>query len=266
MNPLAHDIVGLKLTYLGSDAFVRAVADRARGPAHERSGYCCVPNAHQCVEAYADPRFRAAVNAATFRIADSKILDLSRRFLHGAAPLPTRKGADLLLDIARAATAEGVSIGFFGGSPETLAKLVERLTVLIPGCRIGYAVSPPFGSFGEAGDPTTAAAINASGIGILFVGLGCPKQEWWMFRNRDLVVPFMIGVGAAFDFVAGTKRSSPDWVHRVGLEWLYRFAQEPRRLWRRYLLYAPLFIWLVLKQKVARTKSLRGASSCSPVE
>ena len=73
-----------------------------------------------------------------------------------------------------------------------------------------------------------------------------------MYRNRGRVQPFMLGVGAAFDFVAGTKRSSPDWVHRIGLEWLYRFVQEPRRLWRRYVVYGPLFIRLVLKQKFSR--------------
>ncbi len=241
-----HDVAGLKLDYLAPNDLVRLVLDRSE----IGGGFCCVQNVHQCMEVHRDPRFRQAVNAATYRVSDSKILDLARRFLFGVPALPTLRGADLIVYLARAATAEGKRIGFFGGSEATLAELNRRLRAEIPGCHIGYSFSPPFGSFSERGDPGFAEAINRSSVDILFVGLGCPKQEWWMYRNRRLVRPFMLGVGAAFDFVAGTKRASPDWVHRVGLEWLYRFAQEPRRLWRRYLIDAPLFIWLVLRQKL----------------
>jgi N-acetylglucosaminyldiphosphoundecaprenol N-acetyl-beta-D-mannosaminyltransferase len=243
-----HDVAGLKLDYLTPEEFVRLLLGRSVvGP-----GFCCVPNAHQCVEAHKDRSFGQAVGAATFRLSDSRILDLARRFLHGVPALPTLKGAGLLLHVARAAAAEGRRIGFFGGSEETLAKLERRLRTEIPGCEIGYSFSPPFGGLSELGDASFAEAINRAGIDILFVGLGCPKQEWWMYRNRHRVQPFMLGVGAAFDFVAGTKRASPDWVHRMGLEWLYRFVQEPRRLWRRYVVYGPLFIRLVLKQKFSR--------------
>jgi N-acetylglucosaminyldiphosphoundecaprenol N-acetyl-beta-D-mannosaminyltransferase len=243
----AHEVAGLELDYLAPDDFVRLLLSQAVvGP-----GYCCVPNAHQCIESHRDPYFRQAVSAATYRLSDSRILDLARRFLHGVPALPTLKGADLLLAVARAAAAEGRRIGFFGATEETLARLTRRLQADIPGCEIAYSFAPPHGSFSELGDPDFAQAINQARLDILFVGLGCPRQEWWMYRNRRLVQPFMLGVGAAFDFVAGIKRPSPPWVHRMGLEWLYRLAQEPRRLWRRYLVYGPLFIWLVVRQKAA---------------
>ena len=249
MRPLRrqHEVAGLRFDYLAPNELMPLLLDQARdGP-----GFCCVPNAHQCVEAHKDPKFREAVNAATFRISDSRIVDLARRFLHGVPLLPTLFGADVLLQLARAAATRGMRIGFFGGSEATLEQLVRRLQADIPGCKIGFALSPPFGSLSAVDDPGYAEAINRSGIDIRFVGLGCPKQEWWMYRNRNRVRPFMIGVGAAFDFVAGTKRRSPAWVHRMALEWLYRLLQEPRRLGRRYLVYGPVFLWLVMKQKAA---------------
>ena len=248
--PARHDVAGIVFDYVDPAELARLVLDQARmGP-----GFCCVPNAHQCVEAYKDPDFRDAVNAATFRFSDSKIVDLARRFLHGVPALTTLYGPDLLLHVARAATSQGMRIGFFGGSEVTLLRLVDRLQAEIPGCRIGYAFSPPFGDLSALGDSGYADAINRSGIDILFVGLGCPKQEWWMYRSHDFVRPFMLGVGAAFDFVAGTKRRSPRWIHPMGLEWLYRLFQEPRRLWRRYAVFGPLFVWLVLSQKFGGTR------------
>ena len=257
-----HNVAGLRLDYLTPDDIAQSVIARAGLV----PGFCCVQCAHQCIEVYKDPKLAAAVSAATLRVSDSKILDLARQFLHGVDPLPTLKGADLMIHLARAAASAGKRIGFFGGTEETIAKLVDRLPRHVPGCEVGYACAPPFGSLSDLAAAEYAKEINRSNIQILFVGLGCPKQEWWMYRNRQLVEPFMVGVGAAFDFVAGTKRPSPPWVHRNGLEWLYRFLQEPRRLWRRYVIDAPFFLWLVVEQKLTRGRQRRPWPGAHPAE
>lgn len=112
-----------------------------------------------------------------------------------------------------------------------------------PGLNIVYAFSPPFGEMIREEDDQVIQDIAKSGVRILFVGLGCPKQERWIAEHRDTVKAVMLGVGAAFDFHAGVKRQSPAWMQRLGLEWLFRLLQEPRRLGRRYLYHNPRFVF-----------------------
>jgi N-acetylglucosaminyldiphosphoundecaprenol N-acetyl-beta-D-mannosaminyltransferase len=136
----------------------------------------------------------------------------------------------------------GESIYLYGGEPETLGTLQRRLVQEFPGLRVAGAYSPPFRTLTAAEDATAVASINASGAGTVWVSLGCPKQETWMAAHRGRVNAVMIGVGAAFDYHAGTVRRAPLPVQRLGLEWLYRLISEPRRLWRRYLITNTLFV------------------------
>ena len=115
-----------------------------------------------------------------------------------------------------------------------------------PGVRIAYAYSPPFRSVSSEEDESLAKEINDSQVRILFVGLGCPKQEKWMAAHVSRVHSVMVGVGAAFDFIAGTKQQAPKWMQPIGLEWLFRLSQEPGRLWRRYFYHNPRFMILVM--------------------
>ena len=124
-----------------------------------------------------------------------------------------------------------------------LAALELELRRRFPRLRIAYAASPPFGAQGAAEDAAARDAIRASGVRILFVGLGCPKQERWMAAQRAALPCVLVGVGAAFDFLARAKRQAPAWMQGVGLEWLFRLASEPRRLWRRYLVGNARFAW-----------------------
>jgi N-acetylglucosaminyldiphosphoundecaprenol N-acetyl-beta-D-mannosaminyltransferase len=153
--------------------------------------------------------------------------------------------------LARAAREE-LPVGFYGAAPQVLQRLVSRVQEMSPAPRVAYRFSPPYGPIGEAELERVAQDIADSGTRILFVGLGCPKQEIWMYRQRGRIPAVMVGVGAAFDYLAGTKRQAPPALRRLGLEWLFRLATEPRRLWRRYLRHNPRFVLFFARQAIGR--------------
>ena len=126
--------------------------------------------------------------------------------------------------------------------------IVKNLNKSYKGINIGYQYSPPFKRLTKEEETTIQDQINASGIRILFIGLGCPKQERWMFQNKTKLNCLMIGVGAVFDFLASTKSSAPRFVQYLGLEWLFRFIHEPKRLFLRYFSYNPKFIFFIILQ------------------
>lgn len=130
---------------------------------------------------------------------------------------------------------------FYGSTEATLALLKRRLREAFPALRMRME-SPPFRALTAEEDSATVDRINSSGAGLVFVGLGCPKQERWMAEHRGRIHAVMIGVGAAFDFHAGTVRRAPAWMRDNGFEWLHRLLSEPRRLWKRYLVTNTLFI------------------------
>jgi N-acetylglucosaminyldiphosphoundecaprenol N-acetyl-beta-D-mannosaminyltransferase len=197
------------------------------------------------------------VNGADLVTSDGMPLVWGLRLL--GIPGATRVyGPDLLPVVCRKAAAAGIPVGFHGGTPETLARLLERVRRDHPGLRIAYAESPPFGPLDAARLAREAEAIAASGARIVFVGLGCPKQERWMAAQRGRIPAVMLGVGAAFDFLSGAKRQAPRWMQAAGLEWAFRLATEPRRLWRRYLANNPRFVALFAAQ-VLRERSVRRA-------
>jgi N-acetylglucosaminyldiphosphoundecaprenol N-acetyl-beta-D-mannosaminyltransferase len=137
-----------------------------------------------------------------------------------------------------------VTVGFYGGTPEVLRSLLRHVRKRWPELRVAFAYSPPFRPATAAEEADTIRDINRSGAQILFVGIGCPKQEIWMSRHRGRVRAVMVGVGAAFDFLAGTKRQAPRFMQKTGTEWLFRLLAEPRRLWKRYLRHNPRFVAL----------------------
>jgi N-acetylglucosaminyldiphosphoundecaprenol N-acetyl-beta-D-mannosaminyltransferase len=209
--------------------------------------YICVANVHVVMEAYDSEYFRKVINEAAIVTPDGMPL----AFLLSILVLRNQKrvyGPTLMKYIIEASAQAGICIGFYGGTPKTLKALVQNLTDQILNINIGYACSPPFRPLIIEEDEALIKEINSSGTQILFVGLGCPKQERWMFEHRDRVKAVMIGVGAAFDFFAGTKKQAPKWMMRVGLEWLFRLYTEPKRLWRRYLYNNPRFLCLAAMQ------------------
>jgi len=211
------------------------------------SRYVCVASVHMVMEAHDDPGFKALVNAADLVTPDGMPLVWMLRRL-GYPQQERVYGPELMLRVCERAARQGVPVGFYGGHPEALEALVNNLKSRFPGLRVVYAYSPPFRSLTPEEDEKVTGEINASGARILFVGLGCPKQERWMAEHKNKVQAVMLGVGAAFDFHAGRVRQAPAWMQRAGLEWLFRLLMEPRRLWRRYLRHNPRFIALAMAQ------------------
>lgn len=211
------------------------------------SRYVCVSTVHMVMEGHDRAEFQRIVNAADLVTPDGMPLVWGLKLL--GIPSATRVyGPDLTPLVCERAAREGVPVGFYGGTPEVLDRMIANLTARYPGLRVVYRHSPPFRPLTAEEEAREIKEIRASGARILFVGLGCPKQEQWMAARRGRIDAVMLGVGAAFDFLAGTKRQAPDLIQSLGLEWLFRLATEPRRLWRRYLYNNPRFVVLFAAQ------------------
>lgn len=223
------------------------------------SRYVCIATVHMVMEAFDDPAFRGIVNAADMVTSDGMPLVWGLRLL-GVHHARRVYGPELTPVVCARAEREEIPVAFVGGAPETLRLLLERLHERFPRLRVVHAWSPPFRALTVEEEAEATRAINESGARIVFVGLGCPKQERWMSRFRGRIQAPMLGVGAAFDFLAGKKLMAPDVIQRLGLEWLFRLITEPRRLWRRYLKHNPRFVWHFTRQLV-RERLQSGSSS-----
>jgi N-acetylglucosaminyldiphosphoundecaprenol N-acetyl-beta-D-mannosaminyltransferase len=248
-NVRSRRLLGMRVDGLRTSVAADAVVELAEAGA---GGAVCVATVHMVMEAFDAPDFQRGVNAAEMVTPDGvPLVWLLRRL--GLRETRRVYGPTLMRLICRRAEEHGLPIGLYGGSPEVLAALRERLLERHPLLRIAFAASPPFRPTTEAEEASTREAIEASGARILFVGLGCPKQERWMTAHREALPCVLLGVGAAFDFLAGAKRQAPGWLQRAGLEWLFRLAMEPRRLWRRYLIQNPRFLFH-LARELARSR------------
>lgn len=225
---------------------------RARSFGH----YIVVANTHVLMEARRDALLRQAVDAADLVIPDGMPLVVVGR-LRGY-PLKRRAdGPGLMAAALERFQREGLSHYFYGGTPESLRSLRETVAARWPSARVAGAYAPPFRRLSIQEDDAVVEAINAARPDVLWVGLGCPKQERWMLEHRErLNVPVMLGVGQAFDLLSGDKRRAPAWMCNCGLEWFYRFTHEPRT-WRRYLLYNPQFVYLAALEQLHYWRSHR---------
>jgi N-acetylglucosaminyldiphosphoundecaprenol N-acetyl-beta-D-mannosaminyltransferase len=212
-----------------------------------QSRYVCACNVHSLVTASLDPAFRDTINSADMAVPDGMPIVWSLNKL-GFPQQRRISGPDLMSRLCEDAAACGVKVFLYGSSPRTLAKLRANLIRRNPALQIVGTHSPPYRSQSEEEDRQIVEVINASGAAIVFIGLGCPKQERWMALHRGRINAVMIGVGAAFDYHAGTLKRAPMWMQNGGLEWLYRFACEPRRLWRRYLKTNIIFLLRIARQ------------------
>jgi len=211
------------------------------------SRYVCVATVNNVMEAWDSPQFKTVTNQADLVTPDGMPLVWGLKLL-GYREATRVYGPDLTPIVLQKSMENGIPVGFYGSSPEVLERLQAVITQRFPGIQIAYAFSPPFRPLTNEEDEEIVAAINRSGARILFIGLNTPKQDFWMAAHRGRVQAVMLGVGAAFDFLAGTKSQAPRWMMRNGLEWLYRLATEPRRLWKRYLKHNPRFVVLFAMQ------------------
>ncbi|MGX9418440.1 WecB/TagA/CpsF family glycosyltransferase [Vibrio sp. WJH972] len=210
--------------------------------------YVCVSNVHMCIEVYRSPEFQDIVNKADFVIPDGKPLALAQRML-GHRQARQVRGQDIMDAICQHSGSKMINIGFYGGSSiELLNQIKSKLRKRYPDINITYSFSPPFRPLTDEENQKVISDIHTADVDILFVGLGCPKQERWMADHKESLNCVMLGVGAAYDFIAGSKKHAPRWVQAIGMEWFFRLCSEPRRLWKRYLSTNPSFLWLFSKQ------------------
>jgi N-acetylglucosaminyldiphosphoundecaprenol N-acetyl-beta-D-mannosaminyltransferase len=242
-------VLKLQVDLCDYDIAIKRITELARAG---RGGYVCVANVHVAIEAENDPRFAALVNDADLVLPDGTPLVWMQR-LQGNDDAKQVRGPSLMPMLMKHAEAENLRVGFLGGRPDVLERIITRAAEEFSRLNIAYKNSPPFRELNAEENREMTEAINTSGVQILFVGLGCPKQERWMAANRDSVKAVMIGVGAAFDLYAGDIREAPAIVSKLGLEWMFRLVQEPRRLFSRYLLVNPRFVWLATRQLFRRS-------------
>lgn len=207
-----------------------------------RGKYICVGNVHTTVMAHDDAKYHEVQKSAAFVLPDGKPLSVYSR-KHGFPEAERVTGPDLML--ALFARRNGLRHYFYGSKEETLSMLRQKMIVQYPHLEIAGMVSPPFHALSEAEDAAEIEKINASGADIVWVGLGAPKQENWMYEHMDKVNGVMIGVGAGFDYHAGNIKRAPMWMQKLSLEWLYRLLQDPKRLFKRYLVTNTRYLWLI---------------------
>ncbi len=240
---LKKRVLGIDLSTGSFDDHIHAFASLGR---EHRSSYVCCVNVHACVEAHNDPTFASIVNAADFATVDGMpMLKCLERFHH--IKQERVAGNDIMPALMAEAERQDLGVYLYGGEQKVLDVIIAKAAQQFPKLRIVGSLSPPFRALTEAEMRETSQRINASGAHIVMVSLGCPKQERWMAAMNGQVHAIMLGLGGAFLLYAGVDSRAPKWMRDLSLEWLYRLALEPGRLWKRYLVTNTKFVWLVVR-------------------
>jgi len=240
-----HLILGIRISAVDYECATGIIVKAAR---ERRPLSVAALAVHGVMIGLDDHTYRRRLNSFDLVVPDGQPLRWALNLLHGAGLTHRVYGPTLMLRVCEVAAREGVGIYLYGSRPTVLSRLVERLPSAVPGLRIAGYRSPPFRPSTPEEDAEDVRDILKSGARIVFVGLGCPRQEQWVYAHRDRLMMPLVCVGAAFDFHAGVLRQAPTWMQDRGLEWLFRLWMEPRRLWRRYTRHIPIFILLVARQ------------------
>jgi N-acetylglucosaminyldiphosphoundecaprenol N-acetyl-beta-D-mannosaminyltransferase len=244
MSLASRHVLGMRVDATSyEDASRRAVRWAREG----RSAYVCVATVHMTMETFDSAAFRRVVNEADLVTPDGRPLVWALKSL-GVKGASQVRGTDLTTRVAELAALESVPIGLYGGTAELLDVFVRVLETRYPDVRVVCRIAPPFRPLTPEEDVAVTREIVTSGARILFVGIGCPKQERWMAAHKGRIDAVMLGVGAAFDFHTGRVPQAPRWMQVAGLEWVFRLMMDPRRLWRRYAKHNPRFVGLFLMQ------------------
>ena len=243
---LRVNVLGVGVDAIDVPTAVARIFDALRGPP---GAYVCVTGVHGVMEAQRDPELRAIINSSLLTTPDGMpIVWLGR--LAGFEKMTRVYGPDLMLEICRASVAAGSTHYLYGGNDGVAPELAGRLRARFPGIRIVGTFTPPFRDLNSEEEHRLFGELDSLQPDFFWVGLSTPKQERFMARYRDrIAVRVMLGVGAAFDMHSGRTKQAPRWMQRSGLEWFFRLLQEPRRLFKRYAVNNPLFVWKVLQQK-----------------
>ncbi len=254
---ISRSILGMRVdvtTY--ADATAR-IMDWSRSA---QSRYVCASNVHMVMETNDSAEFRDVVNGADLVTSDGVPLVWALKAL-GVPQAERVYGPTLMLHVCEAAAREGVPIALYGGTPESLEEFVLFLHTNYPGIEIACLIAPPFRPPTPEEDAMYTQQIVDSGARIVFVGIGCPKQERWMAAHTDRLDAVLLGMGAAFDFHSGRVRQAPAVMQQLGLEWLFRLIMEPRRLWKRYAKHNPRFVGKFLLQLLGQKIIDRGRTA-----
>lgn len=239
------DVLGVGVSIINQDI---ARTEIGAWIEHGETHYVCVTGVHGVMESQRDPALKDIHNASGLTTPDGMPLVWCARYA-GATSVERVYGPDLMLNLANESVVKGWTHFFYGGAPGVADALAARLGERFPGLKVAGTFSPPYRDLTDEEASAIAADINQSNPDIVWVGLSTPKQERWMARFRpELRAPALIGVGAAFDIHSGNARQAPPWMQKRGLEWLFRLASEPRRLWKRYLVNNPIFISRIIRR------------------
>ncbi|RUT00266.1 UDP-N-acetyl-D-mannosaminuronic acid transferase [Dulcicalothrix desertica PCC 7102] len=237
-------VLDFPITALKLDDQVQTILDWA---VERESKTVCVANVHMLMEAHWNPEFANILKGADIVTPDGMPLVWMMRQM-GARYQDRVAGMDIMMSLCKLAEAKNISVFYLGSQSEILSRMRKRLNKEFPRLKIAAMEPLPFRPLTEAEDQALIDKIHSSGAGVVLVSLGCPKQENWMAQHKGKVQAVMIGLGGVFPVYAGIHKRAPRVVRDLGLEWLYRWMQEPRRLWQRYTKTIPPFIWLALKQ------------------
>jgi N-acetylglucosaminyldiphosphoundecaprenol N-acetyl-beta-D-mannosaminyltransferase len=234
------NVLGIGISVLDQDRAREFLFDAVR---NGKRGYVTITNVHSVSEAQRDPELRQILNNALLATPDGMPLVWMGR-LQGHRSIRRVYGPDLVLNLCEHSRTSDFSHFFFGGKPGVAEELARVLQTRFPGLRVAGTFSPPFGPLSKEERDALANKVRETRPDFFWIGIGMPKQEKFMAEHISILpeAKIFIGVGAAFDFFTGRVRQAPRWMMRIGLEWLFRLFQEPTRLWRRYLIYNPLFI------------------------
>jgi N-acetylglucosaminyldiphosphoundecaprenol N-acetyl-beta-D-mannosaminyltransferase len=239
--------------YDGAVAKLRAWCDGG-------SRYVCCSTVHMVMESYDSAGFQRYVNSADMVVSDGVPIVFVTRKL-GLDRQVRVDAPTLTLKLCEMAAKAGIPIGFYGSSQVVIDDLVKAVKNRFPALNVAYSCSPPFRPLTKEEDEKIVADIASSGVRLLFVGLGCPKQEKWMFEHRGRVPATMLGVGWTFDVLSGHSQMAPRWIQDIAMEWLYRLVRNPRKLWRRHLIHNPRFVVLAALQLMGLRQFPLGSGS-----
>lgn len=243
--PERVDILGVSVSVVTLDS---AAAVVERWISDRTPNYVCITGSHGVIECRSDTQLRAVHNTAGMVTPDGMPLVFMAKKL-GHDGITRVYGPDLMRRLSELSAKKGYRQFYYGGGPGLACLLAGKLQACYPGLVVAGTMTPPFRPLTPEEDDAVVAEINAAAPDIVWVGLSTPKQEFWMASHVGRIEgAVLIGVGAAYDFLAGTKQQAPLWMQRAGLEWSYRLFSEPRRLWRRYARIVPMFMALGVRQ------------------
>jgi hypothetical protein len=242
-----RNVLGVAIDVTDYEAAVEDILEAAR--VRKAFGVTALA-VHGLMTGVLDDEQRFRLNALDLVVPDGQPVRWALNWIYGAGLRDRVYGPNLTLEVCKRAEEEGLSVFFFGGTREILGQLRQNLLIRFPRLRVAGTMSSKFRCLTVPERDCLVEEIRSSGASIVFVGLGCPRQEIWAYEFREFISCPLLAVGAAFPFLAGTIEQAPCWMQDRGLEWLFRLSREPLRLWKRYVFLNPQFLALLMLQRL----------------